>query len=358
MNKTELLKTITELSHEFGTPDYVRGGGGNTSCKTADTLWVKPSGTTLAGLQPETFVAMDRAALGKLFGLAIPAEPAAREALVKDVMAAAVKPGQTARPSVEAPLHDVLNGTFVVHVHPALVNGLTCAKGGAAACARLFPDALWIPYIDPGYTLCMDVRRRVLDFTAQTGRPPALLILENHGIFVTADTPADIRSLYRRVMDVLRAEYAAAGIATVLPVAPPALPDVVARVADQLRDSLSSHATGIAYAGRFAVVNGPLSPDHIVYAKSYPFQGEPVRPAIEAFRQRHGYAPMIVATPIGVFGVGASQKKAELALELAQDAALVAQLTGAFGGVQFMSDRAREFIEHWEVESYRAKQMA
>jgi len=25
------LKTIVELSHEFGTPDYVKGGGGNTS---------------------------------------------------------------------------------------------------------------------------------------------------------------------------------------------------------------------------------------------------------------------------------------------------------------------------------------
>ena len=137
MNRTDVLHTITELSHEFGTTDYVRGGGGNTSCKTADTLWVKPSGTTLAGLQPETFVVMDRAALDKLFTLAIPAEASAREAQVKDVMAAAVKPGQTSRPSVEAPLHHVLHGTFVVHVHPALVNGLTCSQQGAQACAEL-----------------------------------------------------------------------------------------------------------------------------------------------------------------------------------------------------------------------------
>ncbi|MDK2858172.1 MAG: hypothetical protein PWQ89_1291, partial [Verrucomicrobiota bacterium] len=36
------LKTIVELSHEFGTADYVKGGGGNTSVKNAATLWVKP----------------------------------------------------------------------------------------------------------------------------------------------------------------------------------------------------------------------------------------------------------------------------------------------------------------------------
>ena len=357
MNRTDVLHTITELSHEFGTTDYVRGGGGNTSCKTADTLWVKPSGTTLAGLQPETFVVMDRAALDKLFTLAIPAEASAREAQVKDVMAAAVKPGQTSRPSVEAPLHHVLHGTFVVHVHPALVNGLTCSQQGAQACAAMFPDALWIPYIDPGYTLCMDVRRRVLDYTAQHKQPPSLLILENHGIFVTADTADGIRALYRRVMVALRAKYAAAKVSTTLPVALPALPDVVEPVKSQLRDALSSHATGIAYSGKFAVAPGPISPDHIVYSKSYPFTGEPTLANVEAFRQRHGYAPMIINSPLGVFGVGASQKKAELALELAQDGALVAQLTAAFGGLQYMTDRAREFIEHWEVESYRAKQM-
>ncbi|TAN37105.1 MAG: hypothetical protein EPN23_06750 [Verrucomicrobia bacterium] len=358
MNKSNLLQTITELSHEFGTSDYVKGGGGNTSCKSADTLWVKPSGTTLGGLQPETFVAMDRAALGKLFQLAIPAEASAREALVKDVMAAAVKPGQTARPSVEAPLHDVLHGTFVVHTHPALVNGLTCSKQGAQVCAQLFPDALWIPYIDPGYTLCMDVRRRVQDYTTKHGHQPALLLLENHGIFVTGNTPDEIRAIYRRVMDVLRSKYAAAGITTVLPVALAALPDVAEKVKAQLRDTCSSHATGIAYSGKFAVAPGPISPDHIVYSKSFPFMGEVTRPAIEAFRQKHGYAPMVISTSLGVFGVGLNQKKAELALELAQDGALVQQLAGAFGGIQYLTDRAREFIENWEVESYRAKQMA
>mgnify|MGYP001315868415 CR=1 FL=1 len=55
------LKTIVELSNEFGTSEYVKGGGGNTSYKDKNTLWVKPSGTTLAGLQEETFVTLNRA---------------------------------------------------------------------------------------------------------------------------------------------------------------------------------------------------------------------------------------------------------------------------------------------------------
>jgi ribulose-5-phosphate 4-epimerase/fuculose-1-phosphate aldolase len=53
----DLLATIVELSHQFGTSDYVRGGGGNTSAKDAHTLRVKPSGTVLARLKAEDFVA-------------------------------------------------------------------------------------------------------------------------------------------------------------------------------------------------------------------------------------------------------------------------------------------------------------
>ena len=74
MNAVRLLDTITKLSHEFGTPTHVKGGGGNTSCKTPETLWVKPSGTTLGGLSPEKFVALDRAELKHLYELEIPEE--------------------------------------------------------------------------------------------------------------------------------------------------------------------------------------------------------------------------------------------------------------------------------------------
>ena len=49
------LKTIVELSREFGGVEFVKGGGGNTSVKNDTTLWVKPSGTTLKGLTQETF---------------------------------------------------------------------------------------------------------------------------------------------------------------------------------------------------------------------------------------------------------------------------------------------------------------
>src|SRR5574344_1957948 len=99
----DMLKTISKLSHAYGTAEYVKAGGGNTSCKNAETLWIKPSGTTLAGLRPESFVRMDRAVLLRLYEAATPVDSADREALVKNLMISAVKPETPGRPSVEAP---------------------------------------------------------------------------------------------------------------------------------------------------------------------------------------------------------------------------------------------------------------
>lgn len=277
MKMENLLDIITTLSHEFGTPDFIKGGGGNTSAKTAETLWVKPSGTTLGGLTPERFVAMDRSKLAALYTAVLPAGSAEREARVKDLTAAAIRPGSSGRPSVEAPLHDILAGTFVIHTHPALVNGMTCARNGAAACARLFPQALWVPYVDPGFTLCMEVRRRY--------RGESIVILENHGIFVTGNTADEMRGSYRNVLDVLKAEYAKAGISTKL-------------------------------QGKVPAEVEPVTPDHIVYGK-----------------------------------------KPNLGPEMAADAALIRQLAPAFGGMQLLTEPARRFIETWEAEAYRQKQV-
>ncbi len=44
-------------------------------------------------------------------------------------------------------------------------------------------------------------------------------------------------------------------------------------------------------------------------------------------------------------------------LAFAQDGALVKQLTQAFGGIDYMPEGACKFIENWEVESYRSKQL-
>ncbi|MHC4355203.1 MAG: class II aldolase/adducin family protein, partial [Planctomycetota bacterium] len=336
-----------------------RGGGGNTSCKDADTLWVKPSGTTLAAMTGESFVALDRAKIARLYGSAPPTDAAAREALVKDIMAAAVMSGHTGRPSVEAPLHDSFSATFVVHTHPPLINGLTCAVDGADACREMFPEAMWMDYIDPGYTLCMQVREAIGAHVADRGREPSAVVLKNHGVFIAGDTPEAVRRTYGDMLDALAKRYAAAGIDTELPVDEEPHEATVADVTARIQSAVgAADAAAVSASGMFDYFDGPVTPDHIVYAKAYPLVGRPTPEAVAAYTAARGYPPRVIITDGAVFGVGTGRTRAALALELALDGALVKQLAAAFGGLQYMTQRALDFIDNWEVESYRQQQVA
>ena len=353
----ELLRTITALSREFGTGDYVKGGGGNTSAKDAETLWIKPSGTTLGEMSETTFLPMVRSRIAELYAIAPPSDPTAREALVKDRMLAAVAPGATGRPSVEAPLHNAFSAAYVVHTHPALVNGMTCSRDGARACADLFPEALWVEYTDPGYTLSMTVKERIDQWRQDQGSEPSLVFLENHGVFVSADRADDIRRLYGTIVERLEGAYRLAKVSGAPAVG-------AAPTADQTAQAQAAvgHVAGeeaarhIEADGWFEVADGPISPDHIVYSKSFPLVGEPTAESVARFVADRGYAPRVVAWPgVGVFGLGQTAKNAFLALDLARDGAQIQRLAEAFGGIQFLSDQARDFIDNWEVEAYRRK---
>ncbi len=351
----DMLQELTGLSHEFGANSYVKGGGGNTSAKTEDTLWIKPSGTTLAKIKSTDFVPLERKMIRDMLGSEISNEAGKREEIVKNAMAASVRKGYSGRPSVEAPLHELLAGKYVVHTHPEVVNGMTCSVRGREICAKLFPDAMWVPYIDPGYTLCSQMKQHLSDFKAASKRDASVIFLENHGIFVSADTADQVRLLMQDIISKLNAEYLKSGLS--LEQQKTKAGGLVEETA-LIQSLLPGHASHVASVSGFEVPEGPLTPDHIVYSKSWPYRGALTKAGLDEYKAKHGYYPQVVVTKSGVYGLGASQTKASLALELAMDGSAVQRYASAFGGVQYMTDRAAKFIENWEVESYRQAQVA
>ena len=105
---SQQLAALAAMSNRYGAnPEYVLAGGGNTSFKSADRLWVKGSGTSLATIQPQDFVVLERPLLNEMWSAQYPADEAQREAAVlADMMNARVR-GENRRPSVETLLHDL-----------------------------------------------------------------------------------------------------------------------------------------------------------------------------------------------------------------------------------------------------------
>ncbi|MCL2320225.1 MAG: class II aldolase/adducin family protein [Treponema sp.] len=366
------IEALAKISRYYGSnPDYVIAGGGNTSFKDQDTLCIKGSGMALADAVPAAFVRMDRKALAAIWDKTYPAESDAREkAVLADLLAARKAGEEQKRPSVETMLHDLLPFKYVVHLHPALVNGLTCSKQGKAAMERIFAEeAIWIPSTNPGYILSLKVKKALDGYTAKHGKPAAIIFLQNHGVFAAADSVAGIKDIYRDIMQRLeKNSKRQPDFSNESRKAPAEFAPVLAELAKGKNvRGYTAFLCNTEIAGlvkdraSFRPVSSAFTPDHIVYAGSDPLFTEAktpgaLRDAWKSHVDKTGRPPKIAAIQgLGVFGLGAAEKAANLALELFRDAVKVAVYSESFGGPRFMSQDQIDFINNWEVEAFRSR---
>ena len=190
------LAILTGMSNRYGANnEYVLAGGGNTSFKEDGVMYVKGSGAQMSDILPDQFVAMDVNLLREMVSKEYPAEISddeREEQALESMMAARLKGEEAKRPSVEAILHAVFPYKFVLHLHPALVNGLTCGKSGEQLCNKLFgDDAVWIKLTKPGLILAQVCQGVFDESTAKIGIFPRIVILQNHGIFYAIELVYD-----------------------------------------------------------------------------------------------------------------------------------------------------------------------
>lgn len=382
------IEDLIAISRKFGQDSrFVIAGGGNTSYKDENRLWVKASGHALATITEDGFAVLDRALLNEMGEKAYNEDTAIREEQVKnDLSVACITKDR--RPSVETFLHNCMGFAFVVHLHPTLVNGLMCSVNAEAACKEIFPDALYIEYTDPGYTLFKKVYDRIKAYKAEKGKEPQVIFLQNHGIFVGGDTTAEIEGIYSEVLGKLEAKVAA------LPEGDTAVSETVTDVVPAIRQMLSRSGRGfktlkvtknalvdffidgcsVTSTGSvtdcpgksgFDKIAKPFTPDIIVYCKSsYIFieaesDEEILKQAeeeIEAFVSGKGYTPKVLLIKgIGLIAVGDSSRNAQIITDVFTDAMKVAFYAQSFGGEHPMERAWIDFIDNWEVENYRRK---
>lgn len=382
------IEDLIAISRKFGQDSrFVIAGGGNTSYKDENRLWVKASGHALATITEDGFAVLDRALLNEMGEKAYNEDTAIREEQVKnDLSVACITKDR--RPSVETSLHNCMGFAFVVHLHPTLVNGLMCSVNAEAACKEIFPDALYIEYTDPGYTLFKKVYDRIKAYKAEKGKEPQVIFLQNHGIFVGGDTTAEIEGIYSEVLGKLEAKVAA------LPEGDTAVSETVTDVVPAIRQMLSRSGRGfktlkvtknalvdffidgcsVTSTGSvtdcpgksgFDKIAKPFTPDIIVYCKSsYIFieaesDEEILKQAeeeIEAFVSGKGHTPKVLLIKgIGLIAVGDSSRNAQIITDVFTDAMKVAFYAQSFGGEHPMERAWIDFIDNWEVENYRRK---
>lgn len=366
------IEVIERISHKYGTdPRYVLAGGGNSSFKDENFLYVKGSGESLATITADGFVKMSRESLTKIWESTYSTEAVTRETEVLSAMMAARCAGEeNKRPSVETLLHNLFVQPYVLHVHPSMINGLTCSVDGKAAMERMFPDAIWIEETEPGYILAAKCRDRINEYEAQTGKKASLLFLQNHGVFFAAISETDMDALVSSVVNKFEEEIKILPDFTVLEpnyelvnqISPALRLLFDANGEASVRYTLNKEIEKLSVSrDSFDAIVRPLTPDHIVYCKSVPmfiedYSVEGMRTQFAEFEAKNGFLPKVVFVKgVGMFAIGKNSKDAAIVTDVWLDAVKILVYSRSFGGVCPMAPEMVDFISNWEVERYRSK---
>ncbi|MEW5816765.1 MAG: class II aldolase/adducin family protein, partial [Spirochaetota bacterium] len=286
------------------------------------------------------------------------------------------------RPSVETLFHAMQPQKYVIHTHPALINGLTCGRTGKEFALKLFGTrVVWVPTVNPGYILALTTKEILQNHVHSTGLQPDIIFLQNHGVFAASDTPEGIQQTYELMTATLEKKVQR-------------FPDFTPAERDEhllktLKTILSDvmEETGAGALCRFGinkeidtllkdrstvkpVLSTALSPDHIIYCGREPLlynlvgdaivspaeAKKDLKKAFSFYRERNRKNPKIVAIlSFGFFACGSNRQEVDAAYDLFLDAVKVSVYAESFGGLSIMPPDQVDFIEQWEVEKYRQK---
>jgi rhamnose utilization protein RhaD (predicted bifunctional aldolase and dehydrogenase) len=202
VDSEKIVSALIELSRELGAPenDYAILAEGNTSARLGDdTFLLKASGFSLASADAGSFVEMRTAAILELLDTPSLTDEGLAEAL------STCRVGDGPRPSTEAPLHalalTLCGAAFVGHTHPTAVNAVLCSSNATALSdGALFPDQivvcgrhpLFVPYVDPGVPLALELRERLRMHLDLHGEPPRTIYLQNHGLIALGRSAREV----------------------------------------------------------------------------------------------------------------------------------------------------------------------
>jgi rhamnulose-1-phosphate aldolase/alcohol dehydrogenase len=380
----------------------VNFGGGNTSVKVRQpdhtgrettVLWVKGSGSDLATIQAAGFTGLR---LDEILPLR------ERDAMSDEDMVAYLARCQLdpamPRPSIETLLHAFSPAPHVDHTHPDAIGVIVGAVDGERLAEECFgSQAVWIPYIRPGFALS----KQVADAVAAN---PAvkIVLLAKHGLVTWGDTAAES---YAATLDAInraaafvaeRSSAPAFGGPARTPLPEGERLDLLAEVLPALRGAVSvdgprvlqldlSPAALEFVSGRDSrelSQVGAACPDHLVHTRRRPawvaFDPEHEDTAVlrerlieeaHAFQEREREyferyrgesdvladpSPRIVAIEgVGIVTVGRTLKAARVSRDLFQRAMAVMGGASGLGGFVSLDDEESFAIEYWPLELYK-----
>jgi rhamnulose-1-phosphate aldolase/alcohol dehydrogenase len=401
------VRALVERSNRLGSdPTVTNYGGGNTSAKVTVTspasgepvelLYVKGSGGDLGTLTASGFAVLER---DRLVGLDRVYRGVEHEDEMVSLFAFCAHGSGGAAPSIDTPMHALVEHAHVDHLHPDSVIALACAVDGEKLVEEIWGGAVaWVPWKRPGWELGRTMR----ELSAKEGVIGA--VLGGHGLTAWGSTSQEVEDRSLRIIreagmyldthavdepfgpvDEARTPLPAEERRRRAAALFPHLRGVASRDSRQLGHYTDSDAVldFLARAKTHELVHlGTSCPDHFLRTKVRPLlldtspdapldevlvrlrelEGE-YRAEYRAYYERHatpdspamrGAAPAIVLVPgVGMFSFGADKQTARVAGEFYVNAINVMRGAEAVSMYAPVDEADKFAVEYWVLEEQK-----
>lgn len=188
------MQDLIDISLSVASSPYLtQGGGGNTSVKYEEVMFIKPSGFFLKDIE-KGHVELNFKNISYKLNNEIYFQPDSEFKL--DVEKEIINPIGL-MPSMETGFHAVLDA-YVIHTHPLAVNIILCTDDCETKLKELFFDLPFIllPYLNPGYPLSKSIANSI----SKLPSTPKIVFLKNHGLIVHSNNKNEAIELHQMVV--------------------------------------------------------------------------------------------------------------------------------------------------------------
>lgn len=384
-------------------------GGGNTSAKltqadpltgeSTNVLWVKGSGGDLGTIRRDGFATLYLTKLLALQGLY-------RGAVDEDGMVR-LYPHCTFNlngraPSIDTPLHALIDHPHVDHMHPDAVIAIAAAENSRTLTREIYGDDIgWLPWIRPGFELGLRLQQFVRDHPGASG-----VVLESHGLFTWGATSKacfvnTLQAINRAIewLDARQQSGRTFGGVRVAALAPEARRELAATLMPRIRGLTGGQRPKIGhfddspavleFVGSNEVESlaalGTSCPDHFLRTKIWPLvlpfdagressQSLLARlpAALDSYRARYGAyyerckrpdsppmrdpnAVVYLVPGVGMLTFAANKSAARIAAEFYTNAINVMRGAAAASGYRALPEQEAFDIEYWQLEEAKLR---
>jgi len=355
--------------------ELVLHGGGNTSVKIDEILYVKGSGWDLATIKKKGFSPVKLESLKQMATL----DSLSDSEMVR-LQKKALSDKNAPNPSVEAILHAIIPYKFVDHTHANSIVTISNSIKGKELISKLYKDYLIVDYIMPGFILAKKIYELTKkDFIWDRCKG---IILHNHGIFTFSNNAKE--SYDNMINSVNIAESFLDGIKLDIPpqnITKEYNLNKLKQLIEKEKESevffeIDNSNLAIFYSNQpnlkeFAS-KGVLTPEHIIRTKRKPLvlENDEVGTSLKEYiKDYENYfkkyssdeimlnpAPnYIVLKGFGVISIGKNEKEAKIISDIVKATMKAVLLANNLGGYKSISEKESFEIEYWELEQIKLR---